>query len=527
MVGSGELAAHGGKVSDRAVMCRGLLMSGCVAAAAMGLGAQPASAATIFTGDLVVSSLTYEGTANPLVPGSTILPNSNGLTAIAGSSYPNVFNNSTPDGNFGVTAPYALTFFNTSGLDRTSIAYSSTYNINSASFTGSFPSKSEGAINVSANGTAITLAGYNAGVGQLDISNAQTPGSTETLNTDIAPATFRTVAQINSDGTTQFTNTNAYSGNNPRAVILGADGKYYMVGNAGNGKGDGNIATLTGTQIVTPGGSPATNTVQDGSYNITQNGFAADKSAKDSNFRGETIFNNTLYVTKGSGSNGINTVYQVAANGTTTILPGLPTFLAKTAPTTGQYQTYGFEPFGIWFANATTLYVADEGDGVIGHAAQDPNAGLEKWSFNGTSWVLDYTLQTGLGLGTNYQVCASPGTCYVDTATDGLRNITGRVNADGTVTIYGVTSTVSTAGDQGADPDKLMGIVDNLGYTTGAQASGESFATLETAAYGQVLRGVALVTPVPEPSSWGLMLMGFGGLGALLRSNRRRAASMA
>jgi hypothetical protein len=29
-------------------------------------------------------------------------------------------------------------------------------------------------------------------------------------------------------------------------------------------------------------------------------------------------------------------------------------------------------------------------------------------------------------------------------------------------------------------------------------------------------------TAVPEPTSWALMLMGFGGLGAMLRSNRRR-----
>ncbi len=41
-------------------------------------------------------------------------------------------------------------------------------------------------------------------------------------------------------------------------------------------------------------------------------------------------------------------------------------------------------------------------------------------------------------------------------ATDGLRNITGRVNRDGTVTIWAVTSTVSGSGDQGADPNKVV-----------------------------------------------------------------------
>ena len=51
-------------------------------------------------------------------------------------------------------------------------------------------------------------------------------------------------------------------------------------------------------------------------------------------------------------------------------------------------------------------------------------------------------------------------------ATDGLRNITGRVNRDGTVTIWAITSTVSGGGDQGADPNKLVAITDKLAATT-------------------------------------------------------------
>ena len=46
-------------------------------------------------------------------------------------------------------------------------------------------------------------------------------------------------------------------------------------------------------------------------------------------------------------------------------------------------------------------------------------------------------------------------------ATDGLRNITGHVNCDGTVTIWAITSTVSGNGDQGADPNRLVTITDN------------------------------------------------------------------
>jgi hypothetical protein len=74
-------------------------------------------------------------------------------------------------------------------------------------------------------------------------------------------------------------------------------------------------------------------------------------------------------------------------------------------------------------------------------------------------------------------------------ATDGLRNITGRVNADGTATIYAVTSTVSGNGDQGADPNKVVAIDDQLSAST--LPAGESFRTIDSAGFGEALRGVA------------------------------------
>jgi hypothetical protein len=74
-------------------------------------------------------------------------------------------------------------------------------------------------------------------------------------------------------------------------------------------------------------------------------------------------------------------------------------------------------------------------------------------------------------------------------ATDGLRNITGRVNPNGTVTIYAITSTVSGGGDQGADPNRLVAITDRLSASTIPAA--ESFATIRAAGYGEVLRGVS------------------------------------
>ena len=93
------------------------------------------------------------------------------------------------------------------------------------------------------------------------------------------------------------------------------------------------------------------------------------------------------------------------------ILAGFPTELAKTA-------TSGF-PFGLWFANPTTLYVADEGDGTTTYsaatntytdAAAQTTAGLQKWVFNKSAgeWQLAYTLQSGLNLGQPYTVPGYP-----------------------------------------------------------------------------------------------------------------------
>ena len=71
-------------------------------------------------------------------------------------------------------------------------------------------------------------------------------------------------------------------------------------------------------------------------------------------------------------------------------------------------------------------------------------------------------------------------------ATDGLRNITGIVNGDGTATIYAITSTVSGNGDQGADPNKLVAITDQLSATS--LPPNESFTTFTC---GQLRRSAA------------------------------------
>ncbi len=202
------------------------------------------------------------------------------------------------------------------------------------------------------------------------------------------------------------------------------------------------------------------------------------------------------------------------------VLKGFNTTLAKSLDDdANDPTTTGGYPFGLWFANPDTLYVADEGSGDNTYDATTntyPNAdlsgleypaGLQKWVYSNGQWNLAYTLENGLNLGTPYTVKGYPtGDNTTDggsglpwaPATDGLRNISGHVNGDGTVTIYATTSTVSGSGDQGADPNKVVAITDTLGDNDPSAASAEQFVTVRPAVAGVRYGGVAVL-----PSDFG------------------------
>lgn len=548
----------------------GLFAAGLVAAS---VGSVQASAQAIFApGNLVVSRSVYSAAPSSVVVGQDLPPNcvankTNKVTcgtAALDGTFPYVFNNATPDPSFGITSPIYLDEMTPGGtlINSTEVPNSST--TSGDQLVTSFSSKSEEGLHLSTDGTYLTFMDYVAPLNTIDISNANTPAVIDPTN-PVPGSYYRAVATVNSAGVFSFTETNAYSGNNGRAALYvntGGNNFFYTVGNAGNG---GNpepeqVVNGAGVQIIQPANAsessqtPALPTPV-ASFNVTELGAptGTDKVGKDDNFRGMTLYNNVLYVTKGSGSNGVNTVYFVDSTGTA--CPngvGLPAPGAA-LPTTNLASTYtsanglannmcvlaGFPtevnkltnpvayPFGLWFANATTLYVADEGDGVNTYsstsntytdAASSVNTGgLQKWIFNaGTqTWQLAYTLTTGLNLGIPYTVPGFPTALNNGTdgtglpwapATDGLRNIVGTVEGNRiqgySVAIWATSSTVSGDGDQGADPNKLYLITDRLTNTSAAVAAQEKFTDLRDAASGEVLRGVSFTPGTPGVTSY-------------------------
>ena len=496
-------------------------------------------------GSLIISSSNYEGgigAVASLVVG-TPLANTNTATipAVSDNNYVTVWNNDTVDASFGVTSPIFLT-----AVDPNSGRVLNRLSVPTSQVVTSFSSKSELALHLGHDerGNHLVFVGYaNAGVGALDVSNSDAVAGQDPTN----PVSFafgsdyafhRTIVSLDDDARFSYTPTINYGGNNGRAALLGSNGLYYTVGNANNGNAAtfGSASNDTTPDVTETTGLEAVNQINARSPSVTipsgnsaevnpllQFGLgkkgADDKPGKDDNFRGITEFNGALYFTKGSGSNGVQTVYTVvntpqspagfvpapntgpaagnvlptvanAGQQAVVILNGFPTDSARASLADG---TSGgdYTPFAMFFANDHTLYVTDEG---TGNSADAAHAGLEKWILgsNGT-WTLAYTLTGGLIGKVDSNLVGFDGP-YPDVTTIGLRNLTGLVNRDGTVTLWAATSTNSTSGDTGADPNRVVEITDEVAATalTGKVAK-ETFRTIEGPTYGTVYRGVAYV----------------------------------
>ncbi len=465
---------------------------------------------------LVVSSSTYDrsqGAVASLTIGTTLPDTAEATTqAIADNSYVTVWNNATVDASFGVTSPILL-----SDIEPHDGHVFQAIHVPTDQVVTSFSSKSELGLHLawSWRGPQLVFVGYGtAGVGALDVSNSDAVAGQDPTN----PVTFafgsqyafhRTIVSLDTDGRFSYTPTIDYGGNNGRSALLAANGLYYAVGNANNGNADTfgpngtnpDVTETTGLEVVTPidaasafASIPANDSAEVDpllQYPLGKGG-ALDKPGKDNNYRGVTEFGGALYFTKGSGSNGMDTVYTVstlptvanAASTTISVVPGFPTDSARA--TGGD-----FTPFAVFFANPTTMYVTDEGSGDSTDVSE--HAGLEKWSLVSGTWQLDYVLTNGLIGVVDTDLYGYDGQ-YPNVTTVGLRNLTGVVGADGKVTLWATTSTSSASGDNGADPNKVVRITDELSATTmTAAVSQEAFSVVAGPTYGTVYRGVAYV----------------------------------
>jgi hypothetical protein len=298
---------------------RHLLAAGC-GALAVAVGASAASATDYIAGDsLLISTTTYQdvGEVASLVAGVSQLPGKNAgqtSTAASNGSLNTVWNNEAGDPSFGVTSAISLSDLN---INTGAVLASKT--LDPSIVSTSFSSKSELGLNLTktSTGYVATLMGYTGGgVGNLDVSNSDTTAFKDTTNpvtsffaagANQTYAFNRAVVAFNANGAYSATQTLAYGGNNGRSAVLAPNGLYYTAGNSNNGSGTPTqLTTTTGLEVATPGATP-NSTMIDPTYQS----IPGDKAGKDTNFRGVTYYNGSLYFTKGSGSNGIDTVYTI------------------------------------------------------------------------------------------------------------------------------------------------------------------------------------------------------------------------
>ncbi|MDR3530449.1 MAG: Hint domain-containing protein [Rhodopila sp.] len=330
---------------------------------------------------------------------------------------------------------------------------------------GEYGSSSEGSLQLSADGQSLVIMGYGINAQTFNAGGAAVYGTTALAQSTSVPGgqytpVARVVADISYNGTVD-TSTALYNidnTNNPRSVATVNGTTFYISGQGV--KGD----TTQGVFLAHDGATSAT---------------AIDTSTDT---RTVEIVNGVLYVSRDSTQKSGGTS-NISSYGTT-----LPTTATTGTPLTGidgsitltaaQENTVNasavgtiihLSPENFFFANATTLYIADGGNPKEGGLG---DGGLQKWVYNGSAWTLEYTLSAGLNL-------------VPDTATSGttgLIGLTGTVVGD-TVELY---ATNSALGD--LDQTYLYGITDTLDSTTGA---GESFTALVTAAPGTNIRGVS------------------------------------
>ena len=381
------------------------------------------------------------------------------LTAIGGSvlaapfTLGNLVVSRVGDGTSTLSGAGAAVFLDeyTTALGQTSavqsVALPTTASGSNASFVDSGTSTSDGTLTLSTNGKFLTIAGYAGAVGTASIT------SVAGINRVVA----RIAANGTVDTTTSLNQTTTYSGNNIRSAAS-TDGTTLFLGGTASSTGGVRTANL----------GDASSTQVEGTT---------------TNTRVVNLFNGNLYFSTGSGTAGI---YQIGSGGISTASGQTTTLIAAdpAGPIVAPATTNNGSPYDFYFANANTLFVADD--------RSNANGGLLQYVNSGSGFTLTNT----------YNLAgATTGT------TAGLRGLTGSATD-----LFAISS-----------DNRLVDF--NLSST--------SFTTLATAATNTNFRGVdfapnsgTLPAAAPEPSQVaGLGFFAFGLAGVILKARRKRSTA--
>jgi hypothetical protein len=396
-----------------------------------------------------------------------------------------------------------------------------------------YGSTSEGALQLSGNGQYLTIAGYGVNAAAFNASpttygNSPTPAAlaqSGSLTGQSYTAVPRVIALIGANGSVDTTTAlyNVFNENNPRSVYT-VNGLSFYVSGQGNSpdatggvfyatRGASSATAITGLDTSSNTSSQDTRDVQvyNGQLYVSVDSKEGKNAARS--FVGTLGAQGSLPTSLANGGNGPTSIPGYGNSGGT----GKYTMTAATGNGLNTGKQINLSPEGFFFANSTTLYIADSGDSKQNSATSTVgDGGLQKWSLINGSWVLDYTLSDGLNLVLNTSIDSTTG---LPSGTTGLLGLTGQVESDGTVDLF---ATNYTLGD--TDPTFLFGISDILSALT--KPAGETFSVLATAPADSNFKGVAFapVASVPEPETWVLMVGGLGLVGAMLRRRKTAAA---
>ena len=221
-------------------------------------------------------------------------------------------------------------------------------------------STADGALARSYDGRFLSLAGYDAAPGTAAVA-----GTTSATNN-------RIVGLVDANGTVDTSTrvSDSYSGGNFRSAVTN------------DGTGFWTAGSNSGVHFVTLGSSGTTTTI----------------SATVANTRVANIYPGyngfptpQLYISAASGTfQGVSTVgsgLPTTTGQTTTALPGFPT---ASGPSSFAFIFYDLNGA---VAGVDTLYVADDRTAASG-------GGIQKWTYDGTTWTLAYTMNGGGTVGT-------------------------------------------------------------------------------------------------------------------------------